>query len=133
MSATEMLGAGGKTSYKIKQEKTVKPIKKRILGTLCEYGPRRSKSGILLLDDNGKEHGIRPRWFRVKAIGPDQEDVSIGDYILVEHGRWTWAIDVVDDKGNITEKIRMLDENGVIGISDGRPHELNLYDNPYKE
>ena len=74
----------------------VKPLKSRVLASSCEIGARTTESGIQLLDDDGKEEGIRPRWFIVRAIGPEQKDVVPGQYILVSHGRWTWAATVHD-------------------------------------
>ena len=62
----------------------VKPIKKRVLARLCEQGSRMSAGGIHLLDDDAQEHGIRPRWFQVTAIGPDQDEVEVDDYLVVE-------------------------------------------------
>ena len=61
----------------------ISPLKKRVLVKSCEIGARQTVSGIHLLDDDGQEKGIRPRWFQVKAIGPEQEEVEPGDYILV--------------------------------------------------
>ena len=110
---------------------TVKPINKRVLVQSCEQGARTTTGGIHLLDDDGQEHGIRPRWFQVKAIGPKQEDVEVGDYVLVEHGRWTWAADVKQRSNHkIVEKIRMVDEDAIIGKQKERPADLDLYENP---
>ena len=109
---------------------TIRPIKKRVLATLCEQGARMSAGGIHLLDDDGKDHGIRPRWFQVTAIGPDQDEVEVGDYILVEHGRWTWGVERKRrDNHQVVEKIRMIDETGIIGKQKERPNDVNLYDN----
>ena len=53
----------------------ISPLKKRVLVKSCEIGARQTVSGIHLLDDDGQEKGIRPRWFQVTAIGPEQEEV----------------------------------------------------------
>ena len=103
-------------------------IKKRVLASLCERGERMSAGGVHLLDDNGKEEGIRPRWFLVKAIGPDQEEVVPGDYVLVAHGRWTWSATVNDKETHETlDEIRMIDENDMLAVSKERPRDLDLY------
>ena len=108
----------------------VKPIKKRVLARLCEQGSRMSAGGIHLLDDDAQEHGIRPRWFQVTAIGPDQDEVEVDDYILVEHGQWTWSAEVRRrDNHEVVEKVRMINEKGIIGKQQERPNDLDLYDN----
>lgn len=80
---------------------------------------RTLSSGIILGSDNGKNSGIRPRWGRVYAIGPNQRDVQVGDYVLVAHGRWTRGIDIEDHTGVHT--IRRIDANDILLISDSEP------------
>ena len=52
------------------------------------FGERLSRGGIVLINDNGTGRGIRPRWGRVYAVGPEQHDVRVGEWLLVSHGRW---------------------------------------------
>ena len=70
------------------------PIKDRILVIDLQFGEIKSKSGIILMDDNGTSAGIKPRWGKVFKVGPLQKEVIPGDYILLDHGRWTRAFDV---------------------------------------
>ena len=38
----------------------------------------------------GQHSGIRPRWARVLAVGPDVYDrVQIGDLVLCDYGKWS--------------------------------------------
>jgi|TARA_B110000263_G_scaffold121760_1_gene105899 hypothetical protein len=100
-----------------------------VLASSCELGARKTESGVHLLDDDGKEDGIRPRWFMTRAIGPEQKDVVPGQYILVSHGRWTWAASVHDTaNGEFVDDIRMIDENDILAVSDERPKELDQYE-----
>lgn len=80
-------------------------------------------SGLILLDDNGTGEGIRPRWGKVYAVGPNQKDVAIGDWIMVKHGRWTRGFDVEDENGEHT--LRRVDPNDVLGIwtGEGEPQD----------
>jgi hypothetical protein len=48
-----------------------------------------TSGGIIMLGDDGKTEGIRARWAQVYAIGPEQQDVAVGQWVMVEHGRWT--------------------------------------------
>jgi len=42
------------------------------------FGMRTTKSGIVLISDDGKDAGIKPRWAKVHAVGPRQKDVQLG-------------------------------------------------------
>jgi len=107
----------------------IRPLKSRVLVSSCEIGARTTESGVHLLDDDGKEEGIRPRWFIVRAIGPEQQDVVPGQYILVSHARWTWAASVHDKENDkFVEDIRMVDETDIMAVSDERPKELDQYE-----
>lgn len=57
-----------------------------------ERGEQRTASGIILGNDEAKTSGIRARWAKVYAKGEDITDIEVGDWILVEHGRWTRGI-----------------------------------------
>lgn len=80
---------------------------------------RQLSSGILLPGDNGKSAGIRPRWGRVYAVGPDHQDVSVGQWICVAHGRWTRGVDIEDFAGKHT--IRKIDPQDILLVSDQYP------------
>jgi co-chaperonin GroES (HSP10) len=102
----------------------IKPLGKKILVNNMYFGDQETKSGIIIANDNGKERGIYPRWAQVWAVGPDfDEEFSVGDWILVEHGRWTRGIEVEDQNGNVTV-IRRIDNDCVMAVADERPSEF---------
>lgn len=75
----------------------IKAIGSNILAVTMEKGERKSAGGIVILDDNMKDSGIRPRWCQVYSVGPDsdlKEDIYEEDWILVAHGRWTEGIEL---------------------------------------
>jgi co-chaperonin GroES (HSP10) len=74
------------------------PLHDHVIVTDMNFGQRTLSSGIIMLGDDTKTDGIRPRWAKVYAVGPDQKDVVVGQWILVEHGRWTRGIEVEIDK-----------------------------------
>lgn len=84
-----------------------------------EFSGRTLSSGIILHNDNGTTAGIRPRWGRVYAVGPDQRDVTVGQWVCVAHGRWTRGLDIEDAEGSKT--IRRIDPNDILLISDEEP------------
>jgi len=96
------------------------PIRDNVLVTDMNFDARVSAGGIHILSDDGKSEGVRHRWCRVWAIGPEQQDVKIGEWILLEHGRWTRGVTVVQEDG--TEIIiRRADTNGILMVSDEDP------------
>lgn len=48
----------------------------------------KTKSGILIAQGKGDQANV-PRWGKVTDIGPDVKDVAVGDYVLVDAGKWT--------------------------------------------
>lgn len=105
---------------------TIRAIKGSILVADMEFGERTTKDGIILLADDGKERGIRPRWGKVFAIGPEQADVEVGDWVLIEHGRWTRRVRY-ENNGEIKD-IRMVDPKDVIGSQKEKPEDSYVAD-----
>jgi co-chaperonin GroES (HSP10) len=81
----------------------VRPLSKDILVCDMDMGEQVTAGGIVIKSDDGKAHGVRPRWARVYKVGDSCElDVKVGEWILIEHGRWTRKIKI-DDGENIKE------------------------------
>ena len=112
-------GSHGGKQYTVDHDIT--PLKKRVLVSDMHFGETRSAGGIILVDDDGSQAGIHPRWAKVYAIGKEQEDVKIGQWILVSHGRWSRALKVKKD--NIELGVRMIDENDILLLSDEEPEQ----------
>ena len=112
-------GSHGGKQYTVNNDIT--PLKKRVLVCKMHFGETRSKGGIILIDDDGSEGGIHPRWAEVYAIGNKQEDVKIGQWILVSHGRWSRALKV--KKNNVELEVRMIDEDDILLVSDEEPEQ----------
>lgn len=104
--------------------KKLTPILDHILVTDMNFGEQVTTGGIVLRSDNGKSEGVKPRWGRVWAIGPDQDTVKVGEWLLIEHGRWTRGIDLtLDDDDNAIEIFR-IDPDGILVVSDEKPEEF---------
>jgi len=97
----------------------IRALKDNILVTDMEFAGRQLQSGIVLLNDNGTTAGIRPRWGQVYAIGPDQRDVTVGQWICVAHGRWTRGHNIEDAAGIKT--IRKIDPKDILLVSNEQP------------
>ena len=85
------------------------------------FGETKSKGGIILVDDDGTQSGIHPRWAKVYAIGNQQKDVNVGQWILVAHGRWSRAFKI--SKEGVELEVRMIDENDILLVSDVEPEQ----------
>jgi len=99
----------------------IQPLGKRVLVCKMRFGDIKTKGGLILLDDDGSEQGIHPRWCQTYAVGPKQEDVKVGQWILVAHGRWTRGMIV--EKNGVKEEVRMVDEKDILLVSDEEPQE----------
>lgn len=99
--------------------KRLVPLKDNIIVKDMTFDQRTLKSGIVLLGDNGKTEGIRPRWAQVYAVGPDQTDVTPGQWIMIEHGRWSRALQVEVDEQEFL--IQRVDPKAVMFVSDEQP------------
>ena len=106
-----------KRSYIANEIRSLRPLRDTVLVTDMNFEFRVTTSGIILPSDDAKDSGIRPRWAKVYAVGPDQLDVEVDQWILVAHGRWTRGIDIVDS-GGIRKTIRKVDNNDILLISD---------------
>jgi co-chaperonin GroES (HSP10) len=96
------------------------PIRDNVLVTDMNFDVRVSAGGIVLPSDDGKSEGVRHRWGRVWAVGPQQKDVVVGEWILLEHGRWTRGVKVTDEDGNEII-IRRADINAILMVTDEDP------------
>jgi co-chaperonin GroES (HSP10) len=102
----------------------ISPIRDRILVADMEFGEERTTTGIIIQNLDGKTEGIKARWGRVFAIGPEQKDVNVGDWICVAHGRWTRGVKVEEDGKEIT--IRRVDNDDILLVSDHKPNDVYI-------
>ena len=102
----------------------LKPLHDSVIVSDMTFDARLTTGGIVLLSDNGKSTGIRPRWGRVYAVGPDQKDIRVGTWVCVEHGRWTRGIEIEDENGKQT--LRRVDPKDVMMESDEEPADVTF-------
>lgn len=102
----------------------LKPLHDAVIVSDMNFEERLSDGGIVLVKDNGKSSGIRPRWGRVYAVGPAQKDIRVGTWICVEHGRWTRGIDIEDENGKQT--LRRVDPKDIMLESDELPKDMTF-------
>ena len=83
-----------------------------------KFEDRITKGGIILMNDDKKSAGIRPRWAKVYGLGPEYKDnlIEVGKWILISHGRWTRGITVETPSGKVT--LRKVDPKDILLVSD---------------
>lgn len=103
----------------------IKPIRDHVLVSDMDFGEQKTASGIVITSDNGKSSGVKPRWGRVWAIGPEQQDIKVGEWICVEHGRWTRTIELEQDDGSTLE-LRRVETSAILMSADHRPGDVDV-------
>ena len=104
---------------------TPRAIKNRVLVTDMHFGEQTTASGLIISSDDGKTRGIYPRWAKVYNKGPDNNDpYEVGEWVLIEHGRWTRGFNVETDQGEI--EIRMAEAESILGYSQEKPDGLSI-------
>lgn len=120
--AADLFPAGGSARFTHRIGK-LHPLHDNVLVRDMSFEGRQLQSGIFLLGDDGKTDGIRPRWAQVYAVGPEQKDVVPGQWILIEHGRWSRGIEVEIDEEKFT--LRRVDPDCIMFVSDQEPDNID--------
>ena len=102
----------------------LKPLHDSVIVSDMTFDERFTTGGIVLLSDNGKSTGIRPRWGQVYAVGPEQKDIRVGSWVCVAHGRWTRGVEIEDHEGSQT--LRRVDPKDVMMESDEEPQDTTF-------
>lgn len=108
----------------MKVQGKIRPLADKVFVSDMEFGIQRTKSGLYIPGDDGKTQGIHPRWGRVWAVGDLQKDVQVGDWVLIEHGRWTRTVEYENEDGSITE-VRMVDNDAIMLSAEHEPDDVN--------
>ena len=99
------------------------PIRDNVIVEEMDFGDQKTASGIIIMSDDGKSMGIKPRWGRVYAVGEKNKDVKVGDWVLIEHGRWTRGMNVEDETGKM-RVLRRVDKDAIMITSHKKPGDV---------
>lgn len=102
----------------------LRPLRNTVLVSDMGFEEQTTASGIVIQSDDGKSHGVKPRWARVWAIGPEQTEVKLGEWIYIEHGRWTRGVKVEEDGKDIV--IRRVDTDAILLRADEKPNDVYM-------
>lgn len=99
------------------------PIGNRVIVENMYFGEQKTRAGLIITNDDGNVRGIYPRWGQVYAKGPNNNDpYDIGDWILIEHGRWTRGVKIDDGSGE--KDLRMIETESILGWSKNKPEDV---------
>lgn len=97
----------------------IKAVNDKVIGRMVNppSGHKTLASGIIIKDKDMDVSGIGPRWFEVHSVGPEAPSfVKAGDFVLVEHGRWSNKLTV-----GLDDYIWLLDNEKILMIAEGNP------------
>lgn len=104
---------------------TLTPIRDHVIVEDMYFGDQKTATGLIILSDDGKSLGVKPRWGKVYAVGPEQQDIKTGEWIFVEHGRWTRGVDLELEDGTI-KTLRKVDNAAILMSSDEKPSDAYI-------
>lgn len=102
----------------------IRALRDHIIVEELKFGERTTKTGVILINDDAKTTGIRPRWGKVLAVGPEQKDVAEGQWVMVEHGRWTRGVKIEFE--GVDKVIHRVDPTAILLVSDEEPDDEGL-------
>lgn len=106
-------------------------IDNRVLVSDMHFGEQKTIGGIIISNDDGTTRGVYPRWGKVFSKGSEnKDDYEIGDWILVEHGRWTRGYTFEFDDNQI--ELRMIEAESVLAVSKEKPQDA-IIGNEYSD
>lgn len=105
------------------------PLKDSVVVHKMQFGERLSYGGLILPNDDMKSAGVRPRWAKIYATGPEQTELQVGQWIYIAHGRWTRGVKIQDSEGE--QVVRKVDTNDILLVSDEQVEDYNLSDKVY--
>lgn len=104
-------------------EGKINPINDNVLVTDMYFGEQKTSGGLIITNDDGNVRGIYPRWAKVYAKGPKNTDpFKVGDWILIEHGRWTRGFNMKEESKEI--EVRMVETSSILMYSEERPSDI---------
>lgn len=110
-------------SYDVKHIK-IRAIRNDVIISNMDFGEIKTESGIVIRSDDGQAHGVKPRWAKVYKVGPDQHDIKVGQWIYVEHGRWTRKVKIND--GESDHEIQKVEVKSILIVADEKPSDAYI-------
>lgn len=100
-------------------EGTIIPLKESILICNLETTSEKVFHGIIIPDEDASTRGIKTRWAQIYAVGEDIDYLEKGDWVLINHGRWTRGVRLTNSEEDVV--IRMVDTTDLLLVSNEPP------------
>ena len=103
-----------------KLQGSISAIGNRVLVTHMDFGEQKTAGGLIISSDDGQTRGIYPRWGKIYAKGPHNNDpYDVGDWVLIEHGRWTRSVLLEQEDEDL--EVRMIEAESILAWSNEEP------------
>ena len=107
-------------------DENFRPYGDKVFVKNMNFGEQISPEGIIITGDDRKTRGVHARWGQVHAKGPKNVDeFNTGDWVLIEHGRWTRGFVLGNEEKTI---VRMIDNDCVLAWDTEPPMDLIVGD-----
>jgi hypothetical protein len=103
---------------------SVRALPKDVLVIDMDMGEMTTETGIVIQSDNGKAHGVKPRWAKVYKVGTEVQDIKEGQWVLIEHGRWTRKIKIDDGEGE--KEFQKVETKSIMAVANEKPNDFYI-------
>ena len=107
-----------------KKVKGIKALSKDVLVINMDMGEQKTAGGLIIQSDDGKAHGVKPRWAKVYKVGSEIDFIKEGQWILIEHGRWTRKIKIDDGEGE--KEFQKVETKSIIAVANEKPNDFYI-------
>jgi co-chaperonin GroES (HSP10) len=111
-------------AFSAKKVKGIKALSKDVLVINMDMGEQKTAGGLIIQSDDGKAHGVKPRWAKVYKVGSEIDFVKEGQWILIEHGRWTRKIKIDDGEGE--KEFQKVETKSIIAVANEKPNDFYI-------
>jgi co-chaperonin GroES (HSP10) len=111
-------------AFEPRKVKDIKALPNDVLVIDMDMGEMKTASGIVIQSDDGKAHGVKPRWAKVYRVGSEVTNITVGQWVLIEHGRWTRKIKI--DDGDGIKEFQKVETHSIMLVSDERPNDVYI-------
>jgi hypothetical protein len=111
----------------------VRAIHADVLVCDMHFGEMKTAGGLIIQSDDGKAHGVKPRWAKVYTKGPENNDpYDVGDWVLIEHGRWTRKVKIENELGENIE-IQKVEVESILAWQNEKPSDIAYIGQEYSD
>jgi co-chaperonin GroES (HSP10) len=111
-------------AFSAKKVKGIKALSKDVLVINMDMGEQKTVGGLIIQSDDGKAHGVKPRWAKVYKVGSEIDFIKEGQWILIEHGRWTRKIKIDDGAGE--KEFQKVETKSIIAVANEKPNDFYI-------